>query len=130
MEELTYSAKTAILRMLLEIQHADKRVHEKEVEYIEEVRVSFHLPPSYVEDVEKMTTPQALAEISHLSASEKEKVAKMMGRMIVCDKDINYDEVRLYNAFCQECGIEYPFDIDDYTDVTLSGAFDDFGEND
>ena len=43
--------------------------------------------------------------------------------LIVIDKDINYNEVKLYNAFCESCDIEKDFNLDDYPEYTLSGPF-------
>lgn len=44
--------------------------------------------------------------------------------MIVIDKDINYNEVKLYNAVCESCNIERNFNIEDYPpEVTISGTY-------
>lgn len=123
MEELTYNAKIAVIKVLTEIQNADKKVHEKEVEYMNEVVASFNLPDSYQQEVDSMMTLQALSTIRELTVAQKEMVARMMGNMIVCDKDINYNEVKLYNAFCESCNIERDFHMEDYNDVSLSGPF-------
>lgn len=123
MEELTYNAKIAVIKVLTEIQNADKIVHEKEVEYMNEVITSFCLPESYKQEVNSLMTLQALSTIRELPIAQKEMVAKMMGNMIVCDKDINYNEVKLYNAFCESCDIEHDFSVEDYSDFSLSGPF-------
>ena len=47
----------------------------------------------------------------------------MMGKMIVIDNDINYNEVKLYNAFCESCDIEKDFNVEDYPEYSLSGPF-------
>ena len=47
----------------------------------------------------------------------------MMGKMIVIDKDINYNEVKLYNAVCESCNIERDFNVEDYPGLTFSGPF-------
>ena len=70
-----------------------------------------------------MMTLQALATIRELNVEQKEMVAKMMGKMIVIDNDINYNEVKLYNTFCESCNIEKDFNVKDYNEVTLSGPF-------
>ena len=51
------------------------------------------------------------------------EIAKMMGKMIVVDEDINYNEVKLYNAFRESCDIEKDFSVDDYPEYSLSGPF-------
>jgi len=123
MEELTYNAKIAVVRVLNEILNADNVVHENEVQYMKEVVQNFGLSDEYKKEVDAMMTLQALSTIRELSIDQKEEVAKMMGKMIVIDNDINYNEVKLYNAFCESCNIEKDFNVDEYSDVTLSGPF-------
>ena len=123
MEELTYKAKIAVIKILTEIQNADNIIHPKEEEYMNEVVAAFGLNESYKQDVNDLMTLKALSSIRELSVSQKEEVAKMMGNMIVCDKDINYEEVKLYHAFCESCDIDRDFNIEDYPDYSLSGPF-------
>ena len=123
MEELSYKAKIAVVKVLKEILKADKIVHEKEVEYLDDVIQSFALEQNYEDEVNAMITLEALSTIRGLSVEQKEEVAKMMGNMIVVDNDINYNEVKLYHAFCESCDIDKDFNVDDYSDVTLSGPF-------
>jgi len=123
MEQFTYNAKIAVIKVLNEILNADNVVHKNEVKYLNEVIQDFGLEVTYEEDVKALMTLQALATIRELNVEQKEMVAKMMGKMIVIDNDINYNEVKLYNAFCESCNIEKDFNLKDYTDVTLSGPF-------
>ena len=123
MEELSYSAKIAVIKVLKEILHADNIVHEKEVEYLNEIISSFHFDKDFQSDADNLLTLQALSIIRELSVDQKGKVAQMMGNMIVCDNDINYNEVKLYNAFCESCNIDRDFNIEEYPDVSLSGPF-------
>lgn len=123
MEELSYNAKLAVVKVLSEILNADNVVHEKEVQYMNEVIQDFGLESKYNDDLKTMMTLQALATIREIDVEQKEMVAKMMGKMIVVDNDINYNEVKLYNAFCESCNIERDFNVNDYSDVTLSGPF-------
>lgn len=123
MEQLTYNAKIAVVKVLNEILNADNIVHENEVQYMNEVIRDFGLEEKYEDDVRSLMTLQALATIRELDVELKEMVAKMMGKMIVIDNDINYNEVKLYNAFCESCNIEKDFNVNEYEDVTLSGPF-------
>lgn len=123
MEQLTYNAKIAVVKVLNEILNADSIVHENEVQYMNEVIRDFGLEGKYEDDVKSLMTLQALATIRELDVELKEIVAKMMGKMIVIDNDINYNEVKLYNAFCESCNIEKDFNVDEYDDVTLSGPY-------
>lgn len=123
MKQLTYNAKIAVIKVLNELLNADNVVHENEVQYMKEVVQDFGLDAQYEDDVKALMTLQALATIRELDVELKEMVAKMMGKMIVIDNDINYNEVKLYNAFCESCNIEKNFNVDEYEDVTLSGPF-------
>lgn len=123
MEEFSYKVKVAVIKLLGEILNADKIVHEKEVEYLNEVIKSFGLKENYKEEVDALLTLEALATIRILSVDKKREIAKMMGKMIVVDEDINYNEVKLYNTFRELCDIEKDFSVDDYPEYSLSGPF-------
>ncbi len=123
MEELTYNAKIAVIKVLNEILNADNVIHENELKFLNEVILEFGLDVSCEKDVQSLMTLQALATIRELNVEQKENVAKMMGKMIIIDNDINYNEVKLYNAFCESCNIEKDFNVKDYDDVILNGPF-------
>ena len=123
MEELTYIEKIAVVKVLNEILKADNIIHKKEIEYMHDVIHSFGLEENYNVEVEALITLQALSTIREMTIEKKSMVAQMMGNMIVIDEDINYNEVKLYNAFCESCNIEKDFDIEAYPEYTLSGPF-------
>ena len=123
MEELTHDAKIAVLRILNDIVNADNIIKDVELKYMNEIARSFELADNYMDEVNNLVTLQALAIVRTLSADFKKKIAQMMGKMIVIDKDINYNEVKLYNAVCESCNIEKDFNIEDYPDLSLSGQF-------
>ena len=123
MKELTHNAKIAVLKILNDIVNADNIVKDVEVDYMNEIARSFELADNYMDEVNNLVTLQALAIVRTLSADFKKKIAQMMGKMIVIDEDINYNEVKLYNAVCESCNIEKDFNIEDYPDLSLSGPF-------
>ena len=123
MEELTYKAKIAVIKILKEILDADNIVHESEVEYLNEVISSFNFENDFQSDVDNLLTLQALSIIRGLSLDQKGEIAKMMGNMIVADKNIDYNEVKLYHAFCESCDIDRDFNVSDYPEYALSGPF-------
>ena len=123
MKELTHDAKIAVLRILNDIINADNIVKDVEVEYMNEIARSFELADNYMDEVNNLVTLQALSIVRALSVDLKEKIAQMMGKMIVIDEDINYNEVKLYNAVCESCNIERDFNVEDYPDFTFSGPF-------
>ena len=123
MEELTHDAKIAVLRILNDIVNADNIIKDVELKYMNEIARSFELADNYMDEVNNLVTLQALAIVRTLSADFKKKIAQIMGKMIVIDEDINYNEVKLYNAVCESCNIEKDFNIEDYPDLSLSGPF-------
>lgn len=123
MKELTHNAKIAVLRILNDIVNADNIVKDVEIEYMDEIARSFKLADNYMNEVNSLVTLQALSIVRTLPTDKKEKIAQLMGKMIVIDEDINYNEVKLYNAVCESCNIEKDFNIEDYPDLSLSGQF-------
>lgn len=124
MKELTHNAKIAVLKILNDIVNADNIVKDVEVDYMNEIARSFELEDNYMDEVNNLVTLQALAIVRTLSTDLKQEIAQMMGKMIVIDKDINYNEVKLYNAVCESCNIERNFNIEDYPpEVTISSAY-------
>ena len=123
MEKFAYSTKIAILKVLTDIINADNVVHEKETEYIDELVKQCGLDDSYKTEMNNVVTLQALNTLRQLDSNQKEQIAAMMGKMIVIDKDINYNEVKLYNTICESCFINKDFRIEDYPDYSLSGPF-------
>ena len=124
MEVFTHRELIAVVKVLNEILKADNITHEKEIEYLNDVISSFGLDEeNYKAEINSLITLQALSTIREMMVDKKAMVAQMMGKMIVIDKDINYNEVKLYNAFCESCNIEKDFNVDEYEDVTLSGPF-------
>ena len=123
MKELEYNAKIAVMRILNDIVNADNVVKDVEVNYMNEVASTFELADNYMNEVNDLVTLQALSIISSLSVDLKEKIAQLMGNMIIIDKDINYNEVKLYNEVCDYCNIDKDFNIKDYTDFSFSGPF-------
>ena len=123
MKELEYDAKIAVMRILNDIVNADNVVKDVEVNYMNEVASTFELADNYLNEVNNLVTLQALSIVRALSADVKEQIAQLMGKMIVIDEDINYNEVKLYNAVCESCNIEKDFNVEDYPDYTLSGPF-------
>ena len=123
MDNLTYNAKIAVMRILSDIVHADNIVKDVEVNYMNDIAHSFELADDYMDEVNGLVTLQALSIIRVLPSDIKEKIAQLMGKMIVIDKDINYNEVKLYNAVCELCNIEKDFNVEEYPDYALSGPF-------
>ena len=70
MEEFSYDAKIAVIKVLTEILYADNIVHEKEVNYLNEVIQLFGLNEDYKTDANNLLTLKALSIIRGLSAGK------------------------------------------------------------
>ena len=123
MNKLTYIEKIALFRILFDIVNADKIIHEKEIDYLKEIANSLNLVGDYEKDVKELTSFMAISKIQSLSNDVKEEIAQLMGNMIVIDKDINYNEVKVYYRVCELCNINKDFDVEDFPKCTLSGPF-------
>lgn len=124
MNEIEYTVKIAILRVLKDIVNADNIIQNKEIEYMNQVAELLNVKDNYESEVDNMVTLQALTIIKEkLTAEQKKEFAKYMGNMIIADGDINYNEVKLYNAVCESCNIEKDFHVEDYPEYSLSGPF-------
>ena len=121
MEEYRHEAKIAIVRLLEDILNADGIVQKSEENYLTDVATALGLDCECRWAAKTVSTEQAMETVGGLTARQKSEIAKMMGRMIVADNDINYNEVMLYNKICDTCGIENEFQPDDYPEATLSG---------
>lgn len=122
MEKLKHNEKIAVIKILNEILKADGVTHEKEIEYLNSIIASFDLNKSHWADVDALITLQAMDIIRGMSVDKKVMVAQLMGKMIVVDNDINYNEVKLYNTICESCNIEKDFNIEDHFECSLSGS--------
>ena len=123
MNKLTYIEKIALFRILFDIVNADKIIHEKEIDYLKEIANSLNLVGDYEKDVKELTSFMAISKIQSLSNDVKEEIAQLMGNMIVIDKDINYNEVKVYYRVCELCNINKDLDVEDFPNCTLSGPF-------
>ena len=120
---IEYIEKIALFRILFDIVNADKIIHEKEIYYLKEIANSLNLVGDYEKDVKELTSFMAISKIQSLSNDVKEEIAQLMGNMIVIDKDINYNEVKVYYRVCELCNINKDFDVEDFPNCTLSGPF-------
>lgn len=120
MEKLTNEERIAMMRILLDIVWADKRLDSREKTLFDEIAVQLGLDQCARKDVEELNSLLALLAIRDMEPAQKEAFARLMGRMIVVDNDINYNEVRIYNVVCEFCGIKESFRIDDYPELSRS----------
>ena len=120
MKGLAYEGRIAVMRILKDIILADNRVDDREKLLYGEISQLLDLGESSRQDVDKLNSLLALVIIHDFTQEQKEEFARLMGQMIVVDKDINYNEVRIYNVVNDFCNIRVEFDIDNYPEYTRS----------
>lgn len=120
MKELTYNERIAVMRILHDIILADNRIDEREQMLFTDIAKTLDLDASARKSVEKLNSLLALAIIHDFNQKQKEEFAKLMGQMIIVDKDINYNEVKIYNVVNEFCNIRVEFEMDNYPEYTRS----------
>ncbi len=110
--KLTYQQYIAIMRILLDIIHADGRIDARETFLYNQLKDEFKLTDEDHAIVEKKNSLLALAQVKEMTDEEKEYFAKLMSRMIIVDEDINVNEVAIYDLVCNFCGITTTFSTD------------------
>ena len=123
MKIFTYAQKVSMMRILMDLVLADGRIDERETAYFDRIAGLLGLDNNARKDVDKKNSLLALTEISDFDQSQKEELSKLMGQRIVVDKDINYNEIRIYNVVNDFCKINVGFNMEDYPEYSRSGDF-------
>lgn len=125
MTTLNFEAKLAALKVLDEILLADGKVNNNEIAFLNSAISMFELSDDVIHKIKEFHLLHALEIIKELDLEQRNHIASLMGKMIIVDGDINYNEVRLYNHVCDYCGISESFNTTDYEGCSLSGPFSD-----
>lgn len=120
MNKLTYKERIAMMRILQDIILADNKIDNREKMLFSKIADLLELNDSAKQDVDKQNSLLALTIIHDFTQEQKEVFAKLMGQMIIVDKDINYNEVRIYNVVNEFCNIKVEFVMDNYPEYTRS----------
>ena len=99
-----------MMRILLDIIHADGRIDERETFLFDQLKREFGLIEEDHQVVEKKNSLLALAQLRDMDEEAKDYFAKLMSRMIIVDEDINVNEVAIYELVAEFCGINTKFD--------------------
>ncbi len=122
MKVLTYQQKISIMRILLDIIHADGVVDARETFFFNKLKDEFGLNDKDHINVKNKNSLLALSQIKNLDDEQKEYLAKLMSKMIVVDEDVNVNEVTIYNIVCEFCGIGITFEdmmsTEEFKDIT------------
>ena len=108
--EYTFQQKIAIMRILLDIIHADGIIDARETFFFNKLKEVFELQDEDYELVKSKNSLIALSQIKLLSDEQKVHFAGLMSDMIIVEDDINTNEVELYEIVAEFCGINISFE--------------------
>ena len=109
MVEYSYQQKIAMMRILLDIIHADGYIDAREQHFFNELKQLFDLEEADHESVKECNSLLALLQIREFSEEQKMGFALYMSKMIVVDGDINDNEVAIYNVVNEFCSLHKEF---------------------
>lgn len=109
MEILNHDQKIAVMRVLLDVIHADGRIDIRETNFFYKLLDELDLPKTSKEEISNKSLLIALLDIKNFTNEQKEYFAAMMDKMIKVDEDINVNEVAIYDVVIEFCDIPIPF---------------------
>lgn len=117
--EFTYQEKIAIMRILLDVIHADGIIDERETFFFNKLKEEFSLGDNDYDVVKEKNSLIALTQIKLLNEEQKNSFAKLMSEMIIVDEDINTNELAIYDVVAEFCNINVKF-IDNVAEDMLN----------
>lgn len=108
--ELTYQQKIAMMRILLDIIHADGIIDARETFFFEQLKKEFGLTAKDHKVVKAKNSLIALSQVRLLTEEQKKYFAALMSKMIIVDEDINTNETAIYDVVADFCGINVSFE--------------------
>lgn len=111
MEILNHDQKIAVMRVLLDIIHADGRIDIRETNFFYKLLDELDLPKTSNDEISQKSSLIALLDIKNFTDEQKEYFAAMMDKMIKVDEDINVNEVAIYDVVIDYCQIPIPFSV-------------------
>lgn len=108
--ELTYQQKIAMMRILLDIIHADGIIDARETFFFEQLKKEFGLTAKDHKVVKAKNSLIALSQVRLLTEEQKKYFATLMSKMIIVDEDINTNETAIYDVVADFCGINVLFE--------------------
>ena len=111
MEILNYNQKIAVMRVLLDIIHAEGRIDMREVSFFNKLLDELTLPYDVKDEIIHKSSLIALLDIKNFTIEQKRYFAALMDKMIKVDEDINVNEVVIYDVVIDYCQIPIPFAV-------------------
>ena len=111
MDILNYNQKIAVMRVLLDIIHADSRIDLRETSFFNKLLNELDLPYDTKDEISRKSSLIALHDIKNFTIEQKEYFAALMDKMIKVDEDINVNEVVINDVVIDYCQIPIPFAV-------------------
>ena len=109
MNIINHNQRIAVMRVLLDIIHADGRIDVRETDFFNKLLDELALPYNTKDEINCKSSLIALLDIKNFSDDQKEYFAALMDKMIKVDEDINVNEVAIYDVVIDYCQIPIPF---------------------
>ena len=107
--DFTFQQKIAMMRILLDIIHADGIIDARENFFFNQLKEKFGMDDSDYEVVKDKNSLLALVQIKEMDNDQKKQFAYLMNKMIIVDDDIDVNEVAIYNVVNEFCKMETDF---------------------
>lgn len=111
MDILNYNQKIAVMRVLLDIIHADGRIDLRETSFFNKLLNELDLPYDTKDEISRKSSLIALHDIKYFTIEQKEYFAALMDKMIKVDEDINVNEVVINDVVIDYCQIPISFAV-------------------
>ena len=106
MTPFSLQQKIAIMRIILDIIHADGRIDEREILFFNKLKRDLKISDRPHVEVQSKNSLIALMQIRSFDEEQKEYFAKIMEEMIVVDEDVDVNESAIYEVVCDFSGIQ------------------------
>ena len=108
--DYSYQEKISMMRILMDIIHADGIIDSRETFFFNQLKGVFNLDECDHDNIKKKNSLLALVHIKRMDRDKQLFFVDLMGKMIVVDEDINVNELAIFNVVCEFCNIKQSFE--------------------
>ena len=103
--------KKAIVKVLLDIIHADDKVTVGERDYFQKLQNVLGISNAEIEEAMYLSVTGCLSILNDLQATEKEALVVMMLGMIIADGEAHEEEIKIFSVVCKAASLPLPDDL-------------------
>ena len=108
--DFTYQEKISMMRILLDIVHADGIIDARETFFFNQLKEVQDVAEEDYNIIKEKNSLLALVQIRRMDDEKKLYFSKLMNKMIIIDEDVNVNEVAIYDVVSEFCGIHTNFE--------------------